>query len=146
MGIFKKTKEVEPLRLVVDTSRDGYTFGVYTDKKADSFFLAIVKDSVKHKETFDQIVLSQESLKKLSNWLCYAEANESVNPLCVHCVSHCEVMVFDKMDNMVYAQLYQVASFHRQRRGKTNDEFLMTEKDAGVVGRTLRVFLNTGHC
>ena len=144
MGLFKKKAKTEPLQFVVNTSRNGYTFGIYTDKEFDSFFLAIVKSSIKHKDKFDQIILSRESIKKLSNWLCYAEANENVNPLCVRCVSNCEVMVFDKMDNAIYVQLYQVALFPRQRRGKTDDEFSMTEKDAGVMGRTLQVFLNTG--
>lgn len=143
MGVLKKNAKIKPLQSVVNVTRNGYTFGIHADKEFDSFFLAIVKSSVKHKDRFSQIILSKESVKKLSDWLCYAEVNGSVNPLYVRCVSNCEVMVFDKMDNFVYVQLYQAASFPRQRHGKTDDEFSMTEKDAGVMGRTLRVFLNT---
>ena len=139
-------KKVEPLDFVARVSSDGYSLQFYCDKPYQTYSVAIVKDKVKNKEFFSQIILSRDSTEKISNWLLKAtDANETdLSSLYVECVSHCEILSFSKLDNCIYVQLYQVASFTRQKRGKTDDEFSMSERVAGVLARTLLLYLHTG--
>lgn len=139
-------KKVEPLDLAARVSSDGYSLQFYCDKPYQTYNVAIVKDKVKNKEFFNQIILSRDSVEKITQWLLEA-VKEDVNNLphlYVECVSHCEILSFSKLDNCVYVQLYQVASFPRQKRGKTDDEFSMSERVAGVLARTLLLYLHTG--
>ena len=139
-------KKVEPLDLAARVSSDGYSLQFYCDKPYQTYSVAIVKDKVKNKEFFNQIILSRDSVEKIIQWLLEAvQANvESLPHLYVECVSHCEILSFSKLDNCIYVQLYQVASFPKQKRGKTDDEFSMSEKVAGVLARTLLIYLHTG--
>lgn len=139
-------KKVEPLDLAARVSSDGYSLQFYCDKPYQTYNVAIVKDKVKNKEFFNQIILSRDSVEKITQWLLEAvQANVNSLPhLYVECVSHCEILSFSKLDNCVYVQLYQVASFPRQKRGKTDDEFSMSERVAGVLARTLLHYLHTG--
>ena len=139
-----KTKS-EPLDLAARVSSDGYSLQFYCDKECQTYNVAIVNDKVKNKEYYNQIIISRDSTEKISNWLLKAtDANETnISSLYVECVSHCEILSFSKLDNCIYVQLYQVASFPRQKRGKTDDEFSMSEKVAGVLARTLSVHLHT---
>lgn len=138
-----KTKS-EPLDLAARVSSDGYSLQFYCDKECQTYNVAIVNDKVKNKEYYSQIIISRESIEKISNWLLKStDANETdLSSLYVECVSHCEILSFSKLDNCVYVQLYQVASFPKQKRGKTDDEFSMSEKVAGVLARTLSVHLH----
>ena len=138
-----KTKS-EPLDLAARVSSDGYSLQFYCDKECQTYNVAIVNDKVKNKEYYSQIIISRESIEKISNWLLKATDMEETNlpHLYVECVSHCEILSFSKLDNCVYVQLYQVASFPKQKRGKTDDEFSMSEKVAGVLARTLSVHLH----
>lgn len=140
-----KTKS-EPLDLAARVSSDGYSLQFYCDKECQTYNVAIVNDKVKNKEYYDQIIISRDSIKNISEWLLKAtDTNETkVSSLYVECVSHCEILSFSKLDNCIYVQLYQVASFPRQKRGKTDDEFSMSEKAAGVLARTLLIYLHTG--
>ena len=139
-------KKVEPLDLAARVSSDGYSLQFYCDKPYQTYSVAIVKDKVKNKEYYNQIIISRDSTEKISNWLLKAtDANETdLSSLYVECVSHCEILSFSKLDNCIYVQLYQVASFPRQKRGKTDDEFSMSERVAGVLARTLLLYLHTG--
>lgn len=139
-------KKVEPLDLAARVSSDGYSLQFYCDKPYQTYNVAIVKDKVKNKEFFNQIILSRDSVEKITQWLLEAvQANVNSLPhLYVECVSHCEILSFSKLDNCVYVQLYQVASFPRQKRGKTDDEFSMSERVAGGLARTLLLYLHTG--
>lgn len=139
-----KTKS-EPLDLAARVSSDGYSLQFYCDKECQTYNVAIVNDKVKNKEYYNQIIISRDSTEKISNWLLKAtDANETdLSSLYVECVSHCEILSFSKLDNCVYVQLYQVASFPKQKRGKTDDEFSMSEKVAGVLARTLLIHLHT---
>ena len=139
-------KKVEPLDLAARVSSDGYSLQFYCDKPYQTYNVAIVKDKVKNKEFFNQIILSRDSVEKITQWLLEAvQANvKSLQHLYVECVSHCEILSFSKLDNCIYVQLYQVASFPRQKRGKTDDEFSMSERVAGVLARTLLLYLHTG--
>ena len=138
-----KTKG-EPLDLAARVSSDGYSLQFYCDKECQTYNVAIVNDKVKNKEYYSQIIISRESIEKISNWLLKATDMEETNlpHLYVECVSHCEILSFSKLDNCIYVQLYQVASFPKQKRGKTDDEFSMSEKVAGVLARTLSVHLH----
>lgn len=138
-----KTKS-EPLELAARVSSDGYSLQFYCDNECQTYNVAIVNDKVKNKEYYNQIIISRESIEKISNWLLKStDANEINLPhLYVECVSHCEILSFSKLDNCIYVQLYQVASFPKQKRGKTDDEFSMSEKVAGVLARTLLVHLH----
>ena len=140
-----KTKS-EPLDLAARVSSDGYSLQFYCDKECQTYNVAIVNDKVKNKEYYSQIIISRESIEKISNWLLKAtDANETdLSSLYVECVSHCEILSFSKLDNCIYVQLYQVASFPKQKRGKTDDEFSMSEKVAGVLARTLLIYLHSG--
>lgn len=138
----KKSSKI-PLVLVGDASNDGYTLSFYVDEESKHYFVAIVKDKIKNKEDYDQIILSELDVKDISRWLQVAEVKTPPR-LYVSCVSNCEVLMFDKIDGGVYIQLYQVASFKRQRRGKTDDEFSMSCKMAGQLGRGLQIYLHTG--
>ena len=140
-----KTKS-EPLDLAASVSSDGYSLQFYCDKECQTYNVAIVNNKVKNKEYYNQIIISRDSIKKISEWLLKAiDANETdLSSLYVECVSHCEILSFSKLDNCIYVQLYQVASFPRQKRGKTDDEFSMSEKAAGVLARTLLIYLHTG--
>lgn len=140
-----KTKS-EPLDLAARVSSDGYSLQFYCDKECQTYNVAIVNDKVKNKEYYNQIIISRDSTEKISNWLLKAtDANETdLSSLYVECVSHCEILSLSKLDNCIYVQLYQVASFPKQKRGKTNDEFSMSEKVAGVLARTLLVYLHSG--
>ena len=139
-------KKVEPLDLAARVSSDGYSLQFYCDVPYQTYNVAIVKDKVKNKEFFNQIILSRDSIKKITQWLLEAvKADvESLPHLYVECVSHCEILSFSKLDNCIYVQLYQVASFPRQKRGKTDDEFSMSERVAGILARTLLLYLHTG--
>jgi hypothetical protein len=139
-------KKVEPLDLAARVSSDGYSLQFYCDKPYQTYSVAIVNDKVKNKEYYNQIIISRDSTEKISNWLLKAtDANETdLSSLYVECVSHCEILSFSKLDNCIYVQLYQVASFPRQKRGKTDDEFSMSERVAGVLARTLLLYLHTG--
>lgn len=139
-----KTKS-EPLDLAARVSSDGYSLQFYCDKECQTYNVAIVNDKVKNKEYYNQIIISRDSTEKISNWLLKAtDANETdLSSLYVECVSHCEILSFSKLDNCIYVQLYQIASFPKQKRGKTDDEFSMSEKVAGVLARTLSVHLHT---
>lgn len=139
-------KKVEPLDLAARVSSDGYSLQFYCDKPYQTYNVAIVKDKVKNKEFFNQIILSRDSVEKITQWLLEAvQANVNSLPhLYVECVSYCEILSFSKLDNCIYVQLYQVASFPRQKRGKTDDEFSMSERVAGVLARTLLLYLHTG--
>lgn len=134
----------EPLDLAARVSSDGYSLQFYCDKECQTYNVAIVNDKVKNKEYYSQIIISRESIEKISNWLLKATDMEETNlpHLYVECVSHCEILSFSKLDNCIYVQLYQVASFPKQKRGKTDDEFSMSEKVAGVLARTLSVHLH----
>lgn len=140
-----KTKS-EPLDFVARVSSDGYSLQFYCDKECQTYNVAIVNDKVKNKEYYNQIIISRDSTQKISNWLLKAtDANETdLSSLYVECVSHCEILSFSKLDNCIYVQLYQVASFPKQKRGKTDDEFSMSEKVAGVLARTLLIYLHSG--
>lgn len=140
-----KTKS-EPLDLAARVSSDGYSLQFYCDKECQTYNVAIVNNKVKNKEYYNQIIISRDSTEKISNWLLKAtDANETdLSSLYVECVSHCEILSFSKLDNCIYVQLYQVASFPKQKRGKTDDEFSMSEKAAGVLARTLLIYLHTG--
>lgn len=140
-----KTKS-EPLDFVARVSSDGYSLQFYCDKECQTYNVAIVNDKVKNKEYYNQIIISRDSTEKISNWLLKAtDANETdLSSLYVECVSHCEILSFSKLDNCIYVQLYQVASFPKQKRGKTDDEFSMSEKVAGVLARTLLIYLHSG--
>ena len=140
-----KTKS-EPLDLAARVSSDGYSLQFYCDKEYQTYHVAIVNDKVKNKEYYNQIIISRDSTEKISNWLLKAtDANETdLSSLYVECVSHCEILSFSKLDNCIYVQLYQVASFPKQKRGKTDDEFSMSEKVAGVLARTLLIYLHSG--
>ena len=139
-----KTKS-EPFDFVARVSSDGYSLQFYCDKECQTYNVAIVNDKVKNKECYNQIIISRDSTEKISNWLLKAtDANETdLSSLYVECVSHCEILSFSKLDNCIYVQLYQVASFPRQKRGKTDDEFSMSEKVAGVLARTLLIYLHS---
>ena len=139
-------KKVEPLDLAASVSSDGYSLQFYCDTPYQTYNVAIVKDKVKNKEYYNQIILSRDSVEKITQWLLEAvQANVNNLPhLYVECVSHCEILSFSKLDNCIYVQLYQVASFPRQKRGKTDDEFSMSERVAGVLARTLLLYLHTG--
>lgn len=139
-----KTKS-EPLDLAARVSSDGYSLQFYCDNECQTYNVAIVNDKVKNKEYYSQIIISRESIEKISNWLLKStDANETNLPhLYVECVSHCEILSFSKLDNCIYVQLYQVASFPKQKRGKTDDEFSMSEKVAGVLARTLLIYLHS---
>ena len=139
-----KTKS-EPFDFVARVSSDGYSLQFYCDKECQTYNVAIVNDKVKNKEYYNQIIISRDSTEKISNWLLKAtDANETdLSSLYVECVSHCEILSFSKLDNCIYVQLYQVASFPRQKRGKTDDEFSMSEKVAGVLARTLLIYLHS---
>lgn len=139
-------KKVEPLDLAARVSSDGYSLQFYCNKECQTYNVAIVNDKVKNKEFFNQIILSRDSVEKITQWLLKAtDANETdLSSLYVECVSHCEILSFSKLDNCIYVQLYQVASFPRQKRGKTDDEFSMSEIVAGVLARTLLIYLHTG--
>lgn len=138
-----KTKS-EPLDLAARVSSDGYSLQFYCDNECQTYNVAIVNDKVKNKEYYNQIIISRDSIKKISEWLLKAtDANETkVSSLYVECVSHCEILSFSKLDNCIYVQLYQVASFPKQKRGKTDDEFSMSEKAAGILARTLLIHLH----
>lgn len=140
-----KTKS-EPLDFVARVSSDGYSLQFYCDKECQTYNVAIVNDKVKNKEYYNQIIISRDSTEKISNWLLKAtDANETdLSSLYVECVSHCEILSFSKLDNCIYVQLYQIASFPKQKRGKTDDEFSMSEKVAGVLARTLLIYLHSG--
>lgn len=140
-----KTKS-EPFDFVARVSSDGYSLQFYCDKECQTYNVAIVNDKVKNKEYYNQIIISRDSTEKISNWLLKAtDANETdLSSLYVECVSHCEILSFSKLDNCIYVQLYQVASFPKQKRGKTDDEFSMSEKVAGVLARTLLIYLHSG--
>ena len=135
----------EPLDLAASVSSDGYSLQFYCDKECQTYNVAIVNNKVKNKEYYNQIIISRDSIKKISEWLLKAtDANETkVSSLYVECVSHCEILSFSKLDNCIYVQLYQVASFPRQKRGKTDDEFSMSEKAAGVLARTILIYLHS---
>lgn len=137
-------KEDISLDYVAAVSSDGYTLQFYCDKEAQMYNVAIVKDKVKRKERYAQLILSKDSVVSIRDWLLDAAQSKDIPTLYVECVSHCEVLSFSKLENCVYVQLYQVASFPRQRRGKTDDEFSMSERAAGVLGRTLVVYLHSG--
>lgn len=139
-------KKVESLDLAARVSSDGYSLQFYCDKPYQTYSVAIVKDKVKNKEYYNQIIISRDSVEKITQWLLKAtDANETdLSSLYVECVSHCEILSFSKLDNCIYVQLYQVASFPRQKRGKTDDEFSMSERVAGVLARTLLLYLHTG--
>lgn len=137
-------KEDLSLDFVAAVSSDGYTLQFYCDKEAQMYNVAIVKDKVKRKERYAQLILSKDSVVSIRDWLLDAAQSKDIPTLYVECVSHCEVLSFSKLENCVYVQLYQVASFPRQRRGKTDDEFSMSERAAGVLGRTLVVYLHSG--
>ena len=139
-----KTKS-EQLELAARVSSDGYSLQFYCDKECQTYNVAIVNDKVKNKEYYNQIIISRDSLEKIKLWLLKATELEEINlpHLYVECVSHCEILSFSKLDNCIYVQLYQVASFPKQKRGKTDDEFSMSEKVAGVLARTLSVHLHT---
>ena len=139
-----KTKS-EPFDFVARVSSDGYSLQFYCDKECQTYNVAIVNDKVKNKEYYNQIILSRDSTEKISNWLLKAtDANETdLSSLYVECVSHCEILSFSKLDNCIYVQLYQIASFPKQKRGKTDDEFSMSEKSAGILARTLLIHLHT---
>lgn len=139
-------EKVEPLDLAARVSSDGYSLQFYCDVPYQTYSVAIVKDKVKNKEFFNQIILSRDSIKKITQWLLEAVKADvkSLPHLYVECISHCEILSFSKLDNCVYVQLYQVASFPRQKRGKTDDEFSMSERVAGVLARTLLLYLHTG--
>ena len=139
-------KKVEPLDLAARVSSDGYSLQFYCDKHYQTYNVAIVKDKVKNKDFFNQIILSRDSIEKITQWLLEAvQANvKSLPHLYVECISHCEILSFSKLDNCIYVQLYQVASFPKQKRGKTDDEFSMSERVAGVLARTLLLYLHTG--
>lgn len=139
-----KTKS-EPLDFVARVSSDGYSLQFYCDKECQTYNVAIVNDKVKNKEYYNQIIISRDSLEKIKLWLLNAtDANETdLSSLYVECISHCEILSFSKLDNCIYVQLYQVASFPKQKRGKTDDEFSMSEKVAGVLARTLLIHLHT---
>lgn len=137
-------KEDLSLDFVAAVSSDGYTLQFYCDKEAQMYNVAIVKDKVKRKERYAQLILSKDSVVSIRDWLLDAAQSKDIPTLYVECVSHCEVLAFSKLENCVYVQLYQVASFPRQRRGKTDDEFSMSERAAGVLGRTLVVYLHSG--
>lgn len=137
-------KEDLSLDFVAAVSSDGYTLQFYCDKEAQMYNVAIVKDKVKRKERYAQLILSKDSVVSIRDWLLEAAQSKDIPTLYVECVSHCEVLAFSKLENCVYVQLYQVASFPRQRRGKTDDEFSMSERAAGVLGRTLVVYLHSG--
>lgn len=137
-------KEDISLDYVAAVSSDGYTLQFYCDKEAQMYNVAIVKDKVKRKEKYAQLILSKDSVANIRDWLLDAAQSKDIPTLYVECVSHCEVLAFSKLENCVYVQLYQVASFPRQRRGKTDDEFSMSERAAGVLGRTLVVYLHSG--
>lgn len=139
-------KNVEPLDLAARVSSDGYSLQFYCDKSYQTYYVAIVKDKVKNKEFFNQIILSRDSVEKITQWLLEAVQADvkSLPHLYVECVSHCEILSFSKLDNCIYVQLYQVASFPKQKRGKTDDEFSMSERVAGVLARTLLIYLHTG--
>ena len=139
-------KKVEPLDLAARVSSDGYSLQFYCDKPYQTYNVAIVNDKVKNKDFFNQIILSRDSVEKITQWLLEeVQANaKGLQHLYVECVSHCEILSFSKLDNCIYVQLYQVASFPRQKRGKTDDEFSMSERVAGVLARTLLLYLRTG--
>ena len=139
-----KTKS-EPLDFVARVSSDGYSLQFYCDKECQTYNVAIVNDKVKNKEYYNQIIISRDSLEKIKLWLLNAtDANETdLSSLYVECISHCEILSFSKLDNCIYVQLYQIASFPKQKRGKTDDEFSMSEKAAGVLARTLLIHLHT---
>lgn len=139
-------KKVEPLDLAARVSSDGYSLQFYCDKPYQTYNVAIVKDKVKNKEFFNQIILSRDSIEKITQWLLEAvQVNaKCLSHLYVECISHCEILSFSKLDNCIYVQLYQVASFPKQKRGKTDDEFSMSERVAGVLARTLLLYLHTG--
>ncbi len=139
-------EKVEPLDLAARVSSDGYSLQFYCDVPYQTYSVAIVKDKVKNKEFFNQIILSRDSIEKITQWLLEAVKADvkSLPHLYVECISHCEILSFSKLDNCVYVQLYQVASFPRQKRGKTDDEFSMSERVAGVLARTLLLYLHTG--
>lgn len=139
-----KTKS-EPLDFVARVSSDGYSLQFYCDKECQTYNVAIVNDKVKNKEYYNQIIISRDSLEKIKLWLLNAtDANETdLSSLYVECISHCEILSFSKLDNCIYVQLYQIASFPKQKRGKTDDEFSMSEKVAGVLARTLLIHLHT---
>lgn len=138
-------KKVEPLNFVARVSSDGYSLQFYCDKECQTYNVAIVNDKVKNKEYYNQIIISRDSLEKIKLWLLNAtDANETdLSSLYVECISHCEILSFSKLDNCIYVQLYQIASFPKQKRRKTDDEFSMSEKVAGVLARTLLIHLHT---
>lgn len=136
-------QEIE-IDLAASVSSDGYTLQFYCDKESQMYNVAIVKDKVKRKEKYAQLILSKDSVAKIRDWLLEAAQPKGVPTLYVECISHCEVLSFSKLENCVYVQLYQVASFPKQRRGKTDDEFSMSERVAGVLGRTLVIYLHSG--
>lgn len=134
----------DDISLVADFSKDGYTLVVYYDKSADLFYVGIVKDKKRFKDIFTQIVLKKGDIDNIIKWLKTFKNISKLNRLCCFCVSLCEILTFLKLDeDTVYIQLYQQASFPRQRVGNVRDDFYLTKEEAGVLGRTLSVFLKT---
>lgn len=138
-----KKKEKIQLNLAADVSQNGYTLSFYCDKESATYFVGIVKDKVKNKEDYEQIILSEGSVRELSKWLQLAEISPKPGRIYLSCVSNCEILMFEKVDNAIYVQLYQVASFPARKNRKIDDEFSMNEKNAGILGRTLQIWL---HC
>lgn len=128
-------------KVAAAASKNGYTLSFCYDPEClDLFYVSIVKDKIKNKGYYSQIVLSIESVDNIINWLFEASIGNDISSLYVPCVSYCEILSFDKIDNAIYVQLYQVASFPKQRRGKTDDEFSMDILTARKLSKELKQF------
>lgn len=134
----------DEIKLAADISKNGYTLSFHYDSLVDLFYVGIVKNKKKHKDTYAQIVLKKEDIIEIIEWLLKASKDTlKVNKICCLCTSLCEALVFIKMDGGIYVQLYHQASFRRLKIGNTRDNFYLTENEAGVIGRALSVFLKT---
>lgn len=133
----------DEITLIAHISKNKYTLSFHYDNLASMFYVGIVKDKVKRKDDYAQIILSKEDVGKISDWLRRASTPGKIEFTGFFCTSLCEIIAFMKFDNEIYIQLYQQASYPRQRIGKNRDDFYLTEEESGVLGRELSVFIKT---
>lgn len=133
----------DEITLVANISKNKYTLSFHYDTLSSLFYVGIVRDKVKRKDDYAQIVLSKEDVGKAADWLRRASESKEIEFTGFFCTSLCEIIAFMKIGSEIYIQLYQQASYPRQRIGKNRDDFYLTEEESGVLGRELSVFLKT---
>lgn len=133
----------DEITLVANVVKDKYTLSFHYDNLSSLFYVGIVKNKLKRKDDYAQIILSKVDVDKISDWLRRASVSEKIEFTGFFCTSLCEIIAFMKFGDEIYIQLYQQASYPKQRVGKTRDDFYLTEKESGVLGRELSVYLKT---